>query len=63
MSFIFKVVARNPPMALFVIATFMVLTGSILDDQQLTNFGMTAFAWGVIFQALWLIFKFRLFRD
>ena len=55
MSFIFKIIAKNPPTVLFVIALFSISTDSMNGTQALIDFGNKAFGWGVILQILLLI--------
>lgn len=59
MSFTFKVLARNPPTALFVIGLLMLLTGTTMENQELINFGKQLFGWGIILQILWLLLRFK----
>lgn len=59
MSFTFKVIARNPPMALFIIAALMIITGSTTDAQELIDWGQTFLTWGIILQILWLTIRYR----
>jgi len=59
MSFVFKVIAKNPPTALFILAAFMILTGSTSNNQELVTWGQRFFSWGLLLQVLWLALKFR----
>jgi hypothetical protein len=57
MSFIFKVIARNPPMALFVIGAFLIVYGTSINDLGIVQFGKQCFQWGVILQFAWIGMK------
>ncbi len=54
MSFVFKVVSRNPPTALFVIGAFLIVTGSFSGMPNLANIGIWCIILGVVLQVLWL---------
>lgn len=63
MIFTFKVIARNPPINIFIIAALMIIKGSTSDIQELIDWGQRLLSWGVLLQALWLIFRYRVFND
>lgn len=57
MSFVFRVIARNPPAVLFVIGAFLMVYGSSTGNQNLTDMGFQAIQWGVGLQVLYLIVR------
>jgi len=58
MSFIYKVVAKNPPSILFVAYVFLLLLGSTAPDmslrESLFNSANTCFVFGVVLQVAYL---------
>ena len=61
-SFILKVLAKNPPSILMVVGALLMIYGSATGDQTLVARGWSAIQWGVILQILWLAFRYGLIK-
>jgi len=56
---ILDILARSPPVILFLLGALMMLTGSAIDTQVLITWGQKFLSWGVLLQIFWLIIIFR----
>ena len=59
MSFIFQVLAKNPPSILFVIGAFLMLSGAASGNNQLVNFGWSCIGIGAVLQVIYLLLRYK----
>ena len=62
-NFIFKIIAKNPPMAFIVAGCFLAFIGTLSNNSDTMSMAWTAFYSGFILQALWIAMKLFLKRN
>jgi threonine/homoserine/homoserine lactone efflux protein len=56
---IIKIIAKNPPSILFVLAFLSLVIGSTTDNPLLLNWATNFFIIGIVLQVLWLVMMSR----